>query len=44
MKEIEKYYLSTDEDKRLFSRHGQVEYLITMHYIQEMLDMIKTNH
>lgn len=39
--EIEKYYNKFNEDKRLKSRHGQVEYRTTMHYIKECLDMIR---
>ena len=33
MNEIEKYYNKFNEDKRLLSRHGQVEFTITMDYI-----------
>ena len=28
------YYSSYDEEGRLLSRHGSVEYLTTMHYIE----------
>ena len=38
--EIEKYYNKFNEDKRLRSRHGQVEYRTTMKYIHEYLDDI----
>jgi len=31
---IEDYYAAYREDERLLSRHGQVEYLTTMHYIE----------
>ena len=37
MSYIEDYYKSYDEDGRLLSRHGQVEYLTTMKYICECL-------
>ena len=35
---LEEYYNSRDEDKRLLSQHGQVEYLTTMKYIRESLE------
>ncbi len=38
--EIEKYYNKFNEDKRLRSRHGQVEYRTTMKYIHKYLDDI----
>ena len=34
---LEEYYNNCDEDGRLLSRHGQVEYLTTMKYIRESL-------
>ena len=34
---LEEYYNSRDEDKRLLSQHGQIEYLTTMKYIHEYL-------
>ena len=37
MSYIEDYYNSYDEDGRLLSRHGQVEYLTTVKYIRECL-------
>lgn len=37
MNEIEKYYCKFNEDKRLLSRHGQVEYFIAEKYIQEVI-------
>ena len=37
MKYLEKYYNNYDEDSRLLSQHGQVEYLTTMKYIRECL-------
>ena len=38
MNYIEEYYNSYDEEGRLLSRHGQVEYLTTMKYICECLE------
>ena len=35
---LEDYYNSYNEEGRLLSRHGQVEYLTTMKYIRECLD------
>lgn len=40
MTEIEEYYNKFNEDKRLTSRHGQVEYRITMKYIHDMLRQV----
>ena len=37
MTEIEKYYNKFNEDKRLLSRHGQVEFITTMNYIHSVL-------
>ena len=37
MNYLEEYYNSYDEERRLISRHGQVEYLTTMKYIEESL-------
>lgn len=37
MNEIEAYYNKFNEEKRLDSRHGQVEYQVTMKYIHEMI-------
>lgn len=34
---LEEYYNNYDEEGRLLSRHGQVEYLTTMRYIKECL-------
>lgn len=39
--EIEEHYNKHDEEKRLASRHGQVEYQVTMKYIHEVLKNIK---
>lgn len=36
-KYLEDYYQSYDEEGRLLSRHGMVEYLTTMHYIEKYL-------
>ena len=38
MNYLEEYYNNYDEERRLLSRHGQVEYLTTMKYINECLD------
>ncbi len=37
MKELNDYYSSYDEDARLRSRHGSVEFLTTMRYIEQYL-------
>lgn len=37
MNYLENYYSNYDEEGRLLSRHGQVEYLTTMKYIHEIL-------
>lgn len=37
MNEIEKYYNKFNEDKRLNTRHGQVEFFVTMHYIEKYI-------
>ena len=37
---IKEYYAKYDEDGRLLSRHGQVEYLTTMKYIRECISGI----
>ena len=41
MKLIEEYYNNRDEESRLSSLHGQVEYLTTMKYIHECICNIK---
>lgn len=38
MTELEEYYNKFNEEKRLDSRHGRVEYVISMHYIHDCLD------
>ena len=40
MNYLEEYYSNYDEEGRLLSRHGQVEYLTTMRYIEECLEGI----
>lgn len=42
MNEIEKYYNKFNEDKRLKTRHGQVEFEITMHFVTKYLKKIKS--
>ena len=37
MNYLEKYYENYDEEGRLASNHGQVEYLTTMKYIHDMI-------
>lgn len=37
MNELEKYYCKFNEDKRLLSRHGQVEFAVTIKYIHEVI-------
>ena len=37
MNELEKYYNKFNEDKRLLRRHGQVEFFVTMKYIEEVI-------
>jgi ubiquinone/menaquinone biosynthesis C-methylase UbiE len=40
MSYLDEYYNSYDEEGRLLPRHGQVEYLTTMRYVEECLDGI----
>ena len=40
MRLLDEYYSNYDEEGRLLSRHGQVEYLTTMKYIHECIDGI----
>ena len=42
MNDLEEYYNNYDEEGRLLSRHGQVEYLTTVRYIEECLEGIST--
>ena len=44
MNYLEDYYNNYDEDGRLLSRHGQVEYLTTMRYIGQYLTGITDPH
>ena len=41
MNHIENYYSNYDEEGRLLSRHGQVEYLTTMKYIHDIAGLDK---
>lgn len=41
IEQITKYYNKFNEDKRLDSRHGQVEYLVSMEYIHKYLYAIR---
>lgn len=40
MTELEEYYNKFNEEKRLDSRHGQVEYITSMHYIHKCLNLL----
>lgn len=44
MNEIEKYYNKFNEDKRLLSRHGQVEFNVTIKYIEKYLKKYRNPH
>ena len=37
---LEEYYESRDEERRLLSQHGQVEFLTTMKYIHECISQL----
>lgn len=41
MTELEMYYNKFNEEKRLNTRHGQVEYIISMKYIHKYLEMME---
>ena len=41
MTELEQYYNKFNEEKRLNSRHGQVEFRLSMKYIHEAIDSLK---
>lgn len=43
MNEIEEYYNKFNEEKRLDSRHGQIEFITSMKYIHHYLELIETN-
>ena len=38
MDELEKYYNKFNEDKRLLSRHGQVEFFVANKYIHDIIN------
>ena len=42
MNELEAYYNKFNEEKRLNSRHGQVEFFVTMHYLNQYLQGIES--
>ena len=39
---LEDYYNKFNEEKRLTSRHGQIEFRTSMHYIQECIEELKS--
>lgn len=41
---LENYYNKFNEEKRMDSRHGQVEFITTMKYIHEVIDVIKSEN
>ena len=41
MNQLEAYYNKFNEEKRLNSRHGQVEYAVTMHSLKQYLDALE---
>ncbi len=43
MDEITAHYNKFNEDKRLSRRHGQVEYLTTLRYVHEVLDLVEAS-
>ena len=43
MTELEQYYNKFNEEKRLNSRHGQVEFRTSMKYIHEAVELIRQN-
>ena len=38
--ELEAYYNKFNEEKRLDSRHGRVEFVTSMHYIHQCLEEV----
>ena len=42
MTKLEEYYNKFNEEKRLNSRHGQVEFITSMKYIHEAIDSVKS--
>ena len=43
MTELEKYYNKFNEEKRLQSRHGQVEFVTSMKYIHQCLEQVQAD-
>ena len=41
MNQLEAYYNKFNEEKRLNSRHGHVEYVVTMHYLNQYLEALE---
>jgi SAM-dependent methyltransferase len=41
MNQLEAYYNKFNEEKRLNSRHGQVEYYVTTHYVKQYLKQLE---
>lgn len=41
MNKIEEFYNKFNEDKRIKTRHGRVEYEVTMHYIKKHIERLK---
>ncbi len=39
---LEDYYNKFNEEKRLTSRHGQIEFRTSMHYIHDCIDVLKS--
>ena len=44
MNDLERYYNKFNEDKRLLSRHGQVEFFVATHYIQKYIAQYIAKH
>ena len=44
MTELEQYYNKFNEEKRLNSRHGQVEFRLSMKYIHEVIEKTMTDY
>ena len=44
MTELEQYYNKFNEEKRLNSRHGQVEFRLSMKYIHELIEKTMTDY
>ena len=40
MTDLEAYYNKFNEEKRLDSRHGRVEFVTSMHYIHQCLEEV----